>query len=114
MDVQFNQVQRADVNVGFAEPVPRAVRGELERLPGVSQAEVTRAIPVRLRAGHRSYRTGITGVADQATLQRILDADLREAEPRAGRRAAHRAPRRAARRGARATRCSPSCSRASA
>ena len=84
IDVQFNQVQRADVNVGFAEPVPRSVRGELERLPGVSQAEVTRAIPVRLRAGHRSYRTGITGVEDQATLQRILDADLREAKPAPG------------------------------
>jgi putative ABC transport system permease protein len=84
IDVQFNQVQRADINVGFAEPVPRSVRGELERLPGVSQAEVTRAIPVRLRAVHRSYRTGITGVEDQATLQRILDADLREAKPAPG------------------------------
>src|SRR6186997_1994570 len=62
IDVQFNQVQRADVNVGFAEPVARGVRLELERLPGVNQVEVTRAIPVRLRAGHRSYRTGITGV----------------------------------------------------
>jgi putative ABC transport system permease protein len=81
IDVQFNQVQRADVNVGFAEPVPRSVRLELARLPGVSEVEVTRVIPVRLRAGHRSYRTGITGLQDGATLQRILDADLREARP---------------------------------
>ena len=81
IDVQFNQVQRANVHVGFAEPVSRDVRLELERLPGVSQAEVTRAIPARLRAGHRSYRTGITGVQDDATLQRILDADLKEARP---------------------------------
>jgi putative ABC transport system permease protein len=81
IDVQFNQVQRADVNVGFAEPVPRNVRLELARLPGVSEVEVTRVIPVRLRAGHRSYRTGITGLQDGATLQRILDADLREARP---------------------------------
>ncbi len=81
LDVQFNRVMRADVNIGFAEAVPRAVRWELERLPGVQQAEVTRAIPVRLRAGHRSYRTGITGIADDASLQRILDADLREARP---------------------------------
>jgi len=84
IDVQFNQVQRADVNVGFAEPVPRGVRRELERLPGVSQAEVTRAIPVRLRAGHRSYRTGITGVEDDAVLWRIFDAELREARPAPG------------------------------
>ncbi|HEX6265271.1 MAG TPA: ABC transporter permease, partial [Burkholderiales bacterium] len=84
IDVQFNQVQRADVNIGFAEPVPRSVRLELARLPGVSEVEVTRAIPVRLRAGHRSYRTGITGIQDDATLQRILDAELREARPAPG------------------------------
>jgi putative ABC transport system permease protein len=81
MDVQFNMVQRAQVNVGFAEPVSRDARWELQRLPGVKQVEVTRAIPVRLRAGHRSYRTAINGIADDATLLRILDAELREAKP---------------------------------
>ena len=84
MDVQFNKVMRSDVNVGFAEPVPHSVRNDLGRLPGVSQVEVTRAIPVRLRAGHRSYRTGITGLADGAMLQRVLDAELREARPLPG------------------------------
>ena len=84
IDVQFNQVQRASVNIGFAEPLARGVRLELERLPGVSQAEVTRTIPVRLRAGHRSYRTALTGVDDGASLQRILDAELREARPAPG------------------------------
>jgi putative ABC transport system permease protein len=81
MDVQFGQVQRAQVNVGFAEPVEATVRHELARLPGVKEAQVTRTIPVRLRAGHRSYRAGITGVQDDSTLLRILDADLREARP---------------------------------
>ena len=84
IDVQFNQVTRADVNIGFAEPVPRNVRLELARLPGVNEVELTRAIPVRLRAGHRSYRTGITGIEDDTTLQRILDAELREARPAPG------------------------------
>jgi len=84
IDVQFNQVSRADVNVGFAEPVPHSVRNDLGRLPGVSQVEVTRAIPVRLRAGHRSYRTALNGLADGAELQRILDADLRQAQPAPG------------------------------
>ena len=83
-DVQFNKVQRADVNVGFAEPVARSVRGELERLPGVKQAEATRSIPVRLRAGPRSYRTALTGVADDGELLRILDASLKEAKPAPG------------------------------
>lgn len=81
MDVQFNQVQRADVILGFAEPVPRSVRWDLERLPGVNTAETTRAIPARLRAGHSSYRTGITGLPDDARLQRVLDAGLGEAKP---------------------------------
>jgi putative ABC transport system permease protein len=81
MDVQFGQVQRAQVNVGFAEPVEATVRHELARLPGVKEAQVTRTIPVRLRAGHHSYRAGITGVQDDSTLLRILDADLREARP---------------------------------
>jgi len=84
MDVQFNKVQRADINIGFAEPVSRSVRWDLERLPGVKSAEATRTIPVRLRAGHRSYRTALTGLADDATLQRILDPELREAKPLPG------------------------------
>jgi putative ABC transport system permease protein len=79
MDVQFNRAQRAQVSVGFAEAVPRAALWDLARLPGVKQAEVSRAIPVQLRAGHRSYRTGITGLTDNAELQRILDADLNAA-----------------------------------
>jgi putative ABC transport system permease protein len=84
IDVQFNQASHADVHVGFAEPVSRSVRLELERLPGVGQAELTRAIPVRLRAAHRSYRTALTGVEDGAALSRILDAELREARPAPG------------------------------
>ncbi len=81
MDVQFNKVQRADVSLGFPEAVPDSVRWDLERLPGVKAAEVTRVIPVRLRAGHRSYRTAITGLSDDARLQRILDSELREVKP---------------------------------
>jgi putative ABC transport system permease protein len=84
MDVQFNQVQRAQVNIGFAEPVPREALWALARLPGVKQAEVARAIPVQLRAGHRSYRTALGGVEDGAELQRILGADQRQAHPAPG------------------------------
>ena len=84
IDVQFNQVQRANVFVGFAEPVAEGARRELEHLPGVSRAEGMRAVPVRLVAGHRQYRTALTGLPDDATLQRILDKDLREARPAPG------------------------------
>ena len=84
IDVQFNQVQRANVFVGFAEPVGSDARRDLARLPGVSLTEASRAIPVRLVAGHRHYRTALTGIADDATLQRILDKDQREAHPTPG------------------------------
>ena len=55
-------VLKYQVTIGFAEPVPRHARLELERLPGVKKAEVMRAIPAVLRAGHRSYRTALTGL----------------------------------------------------
>lgn len=84
IDLQFNKVQRAQVHVGFVEPVSPAVRWELARLPGVMQAETSRAIPARLVSGHRSYRTSITGLADDASLQRILDVELRESRPPPG------------------------------
>ncbi len=84
IDVQFGQMQRASISIGFAEPVARSVRWELERLPGVKQAEVSRAIPALLRAGHRSYRSAITGVEDGASLSRVLDAELNEARPGRG------------------------------
>ena len=45
------------------------------------QVEATRAIPVRLRAGQRSYRTALTGVGGEARLVRILDASLAQAKP---------------------------------
>jgi putative ABC transport system permease protein len=84
IDVQFHIAQPANVYVGFAEPRPLAVVGELARLPGVLQVEVNRAIGARIRAGHRSYRTAVTGIEDGAQLQRIVDAEQRSSEPARG------------------------------
>jgi putative ABC transport system permease protein len=84
IDLQFNKIQRAQVQVGFFEAISADVRRELAQLPGVLQVETTRAIPVRLVAGHRSYRTAITGLADDATMQRVLDSALRESKPAPG------------------------------
>ncbi len=84
MDVQFNQVQRSQVQIAFAEPVPASAGAELARLPGVKEVELSRAIPARLRAGHRTYRTAVNGAPDASRLQRILDAELRETLPRPG------------------------------
>lgn len=78
IDVQFGRAQAADVVVAFAEPVGLDVRFNLARLPGVLEVETTRSIAARLRAGQRSYRAAVTGLAEGAHLQRIIDSDLRE------------------------------------
>jgi putative ABC transport system permease protein len=76
MDTQFNLVQRYDMMVAFVEPTSSHVLYDLRRLPGVLDVEPFRAVPVRLRFGHRSRNTSITGVAEQARLNRLVDASL--------------------------------------
>jgi putative ABC transport system permease protein len=75
-DVHFRRVQREDVAVTFAAPRGGAVRYEAERLPGVRLAEAYRAVPVRLRAGHRSRRVAVLGLPREGELHRLLDRKL--------------------------------------
>jgi putative ABC transport system permease protein len=75
--VQFFAIERGDVTVTFTDPVSKRAQGEIARLPGVLRTEGFRVVPVRLRAGHRSYRTGIVGLPQHAVLRRVLDANLR-------------------------------------
>jgi putative ABC transport system permease protein len=76
-DVQFRHVQRENLSVAFDAPRPWAVRYELERLPGVLQAEGYRSVAVRLRAGHRSRRTALLGLEQSGELRRMVGRDLR-------------------------------------
>jgi len=76
IQVQYGMSQRADLSATFTEPTSARALSSLRSLPGVSLAEGTRSVPARLRFGHRSYRTALTGVEDGATLHRVLDADL--------------------------------------
>jgi len=77
MNVQFGLSQREDVQVTLFGPRAVSTLQELEHLPGVMHAEPFRNVPVRLRFGHRERTLGITGVPADATLQQVLDADLR-------------------------------------
>ncbi len=77
VNIQFGMAQREDLSLTFTEPTSYRVRFDLLGLPGVQHVEVFRAVPVRLRHGHRSYRTGIRGVEPGGDIQRLLDADLR-------------------------------------
>ena len=77
MHIQYGMSQREDLSVAFTDPASYRARFDLLGLPGVEHVEVYRSVPVRLRHGHRSYRTGIRGVEPGGDIQRLLDADLR-------------------------------------
>jgi len=76
IDVQFGFAQRDDFAVSFTEPASARAAYELASLPGVRAVEPFRAAAVRLRHGHREYRTVLQGLPDDADLKRVLDADL--------------------------------------
>lgn len=80
IDVQFRLSQREDLGVTFVEPTSWRALHSLVSLPGVIYGEVHRAVPVRLKFEHRSYRTTIQGVEPGAHLQHLLDVDLQPIE----------------------------------
>jgi putative ABC transport system permease protein len=67
---------RGDANVAFVNPVARSALYEIGRLPGVLRTEEVRAVPVRLRAGHHTYRTAVSGYPPDAQLRQLLDTGL--------------------------------------
>lgn len=79
VDVQFGFAQRDDFAVTFSEPTSSRAASELAALPGVRAVEPFRSAAVRLRHGHREYRTALQGLPDDGDLKRVLDAELRPA-----------------------------------
>jgi putative ABC transport system permease protein len=79
IDVQFGFAQRDDFAVTFAEPASSRAAQELAALAGVRAVEPFRSAAVRLRHGHREYRTALQGLPDGGDLKRVLDADLHPA-----------------------------------
>ena len=80
IEVQFNLVERGNTAVTFPHPRDRAIIGDLAREPGVLAVEGQRIVPVRLRAGHRTYLTSVIGLAHRSELRRPHDAALRPIE----------------------------------
>ena len=72
--VQFTEVERGDAQIVFTEPVTGRARYEIAHLPGILFSESSRSVPVRLRAGHLSYRTALSGLPENAQLKRLLDS----------------------------------------
>lgn len=77
VNIQFKLAQRDDVTVTFVEPASEKALYSLRSLPGVTHAEPYRAAPVRLRHGHRTYRTSVQGLPPGSDLHRLLDAELK-------------------------------------
>jgi putative ABC transport system permease protein len=75
VEIQFQKAIREDVMVTFHAPRPGRVRNEVMELPGVTNAEFFRAVPVRVRHGHLTKRIALQGVQAGASLHRIVDAD---------------------------------------
>ena len=73
LDHQFSVAMRQDATVSFVEPRPGRTLFEIARLPGVMDVEPIRAVPVRLRAGHRSRTLAITGLPAAPRLNRVVD-----------------------------------------
>ena len=76
LDVHFNVAQRQDYTVAFVEPRSSRAIHELAHLPGVLAVEPIRMVPARLRAGHRTRQEIITGLGQEARLQRVMDRSL--------------------------------------
>lgn len=77
IEIQFNLVERGNAGITFPHPLNRSVINDLAREPGVLVAEGYRIVPVRLRAGHRTYLTSVIGLPFSSELRRPHDAALR-------------------------------------
>jgi len=80
IEVQFGFAQRDDLAVVFSEPTSARAAFELAALPGVRSVEAFRSAAVRLRNGHREYRTALQGLLPDADLKRVLDVNLQPAQ----------------------------------
>lgn len=82
---QFARVQQQDVMVTLTEPMDQRALYSLARDPDVDFVEGRRSVLVRLRNGHRSWRTGLSGIPADARLQYVIDAGLQPVSmPREG------------------------------
>jgi putative ABC transport system permease protein len=77
IELQFDLAQRYDALVTFARPASPDALHELRRLPGILDVEPFRAVPVRLRVGHRSHEGSIQGLPSGGRLNRLIDASGR-------------------------------------
>ena len=84
IDVQYAMSQNQDLTVTLIEPTSRHALYSLAGLEGVQHAEGMRAVPARLRYGHRSYRGALQGMEPDGALRKVLDGNLQRVDLPAG------------------------------
>ncbi len=78
--VQFEEAQRQDLTVAFAERVSPEAKYELQHMPGVQQVEPFRTVPVRLQHGAHVRLMSLMGLENPPRLFRVLDEQHRDVE----------------------------------
>ena len=75
LEVGFDLIERVDVFVTFTGPVTQRAERDLSAIPDILLVERQLVVAARLTAGHRSYRTVITGRLANAELNVLQDRD---------------------------------------
>jgi putative ABC transport system permease protein len=76
IDVSFFKTARQHATLNLIDEKSIRVLDEVKRLPGILNAEPYRIVDVRLKNGHLSRRTAISGLRQGAELNRVIDTDL--------------------------------------
>ena len=73
--LQFRVAQRQALSVQLVTAVPASTRPVFASLPGVTNVELVRVIPVRLRHMGQSRTVGLTALQRDGKLHRLVDVD---------------------------------------
>ena len=76
LDVSFDVVDRSDVSVMFVEPQSYKTIYELKRVEGVIAVEPVRGAPVLMRNGLREHLGELSGLPQNAQLNRAVDDEM--------------------------------------
>jgi putative ABC transport system permease protein len=79
--ILFDQANRADVMVTFAEPRDQRALFELARAPGVWRVEPMRFVGAKLTAGRVAKSEGLTAASPGSDLNRLVGIDGRLIDP---------------------------------
>lgn len=75
--IHFVLSQKEDMTVTFTEPTSYKAIYELKETQGIIDGESFRVVPVKIKFGHRSYKTVINGIEPDSHLSLLLDKNLK-------------------------------------